>query len=185
MQTRLQSDAFDSDGRDLESFTEETLKEATLGRKSSSWEERAFDDKCQREEFLNEIKLKSKMSTLGGFRIKNYDCTMCQEWQGDRDDGFRIHFNADFFSAPTANFTNDGKSFVSSFEEVHFEKIFCYGEQEVEEEEHEVEEEEGDDEGVSLVECWLCEEKLHAGDQYRDHLAEQHFEDTALDDDYE
>ena len=179
MQTRLQSDGFDSDGRDLECFTEETLKEATLGHKTSLWEERAFDDKCQREEFLNEIKLKSKMSTLGGCRIRNDDCTMCQEWQDDRDDGFRIHFNADFFSAPTANFTNDGKSFVSSFEEVHFEKIFCYGEQEVEEE--------GDkeEEGVSLVECWLCEEKLHAGDQYRDHLADKHFDDTAVDDDFE
>ena len=182
MQTHLQSDGFDSDGRDLEYFTEETLKEATLlGRKSSSWEERAFDDKCQREEFLNEIKLKSKMSTLGGYRIKNDDCTMCQEWQDDRDDGFRIHFNAEFFSAPTANFTTDGKSFVSSFEEVHFETIFCYGEQEVEEEEGD----EGDEEGVSLVECWLCEEQLHAGDQYRDHLAEQHFDDTAVDDEFE
>ena len=176
MQTRLQTDGFDSEGRDLECFTEETLKEATLGRKTSSWEERAFDDKCQREEFLNEIKLKSKMSTLGGYRIRNDDCTMCQEWQDDRDDGFRIHFNTDFFSAPTAN---DGKSFISSFEEVHFDKIFCYGEQEVEEE--------GDkeEEGVSLVECWLCEEKLHAGDQYRDHLADKHFDDTAVDDDFE
>ena len=71
MQTRLQSDGFDSDGRDLECFTEETLKEATLGHKTSLWEERAFDDKCRREEFLNEIKLKSKMSTLGGCRIRN------------------------------------------------------------------------------------------------------------------
>ena len=136
-------------------WNDSSSKEGDL--RLNEWESEKTDlnEKCYREDFLQENKFESKKS-IWDEKV----CSMCEAWQ-DKSDGFRFHLPEDIFAArpPSLNVEKSEKWGSSNIEEEEREKIFCEEEKEKNfcEEEKEVENEEleGAVEGKNQVTCWV------------------------------
>ena len=96
-------------------------------------EETDLNERCYREDFLQESKLESEKSIWDSEKDKV--CSMCQAWQ-DVGDGFRFHLPKDIFTASSPESLNAEKNEkLGDIDIEENEKNYCKEEKEEENEE--------------------------------------------------
>ena len=152
-------------GKDTEQETTQEQEQQQKGEHKLEQEEKHEQENDKKMVQEQEQGQEQEQQTLG--------CTMCHHWE-EKGDKFTVHINIEEMFRQSLDISdNSGLEFGSNdFEEEVVERTFREDEEEEEVKKEGVGEAEGD------VDCWLCGEKMNPGDEYMEHLAKQHKEDT-------